>query len=682
MKKLTILLIVLASPLFVLAQSAEECYKKGQDYAKGLNGVTADYKEAFNWFLKAAEKGHIKSQAAIGGMYYMGLGVTKSNSEAIKWYTKAANQGDLDSQNQLGNLYTISQEFSEGLAWHRKAADRGNVQSQTMLGTMYFSGLGTDRDYAEASKWFRKAASQGDAIAQNALGEMYRYGYGMKVNHTEAFKLFKQAAEQGNADGQDNLGDMYYKGYGVSRSYSEALKWYLKSADQGNSAAQSSIGDIYYLGLGVKVDYTEALKWYRRAADRNEPEALYSIGLAYRDGHGVKADPAEAAKWFRKAANLEHDKAQNLLGMALTKGNGVKQDYTEAIKWFRLAADNDNYAAMNNLGHMYHYGKGVPVNLETAREWYKKSLKEKPDYKTAKDNLASVEKAIAEQSSKNKVAQNSAVAATPMQKNVSVRGNSPIDTQIPQTGKVSKNTFAIIIANENYSRETQVDYAINDGEVFRDYCQKTLGLPVKNIHYVANATLNDMIGELDWLQQVCTAYKGDASVIFYYAGHGLPDEATGSSYLLPIDGNSRILRTCYSTNELYQLLGQLPAKKVTVLMDACFSGAKRDGNMMASARGVAIKAKNSAPQGKMIVMSAATGDETAYKYDEMKHGLFTYFLLKKLKDTKGNVSLGDLSKYITDEVGRYSIVENGKSQTPTVQVTNALKPTWKSLKLE
>ena len=258
----------------------------------------------------------------------------------------------------------------------------------------------------------------------------------------------------------------------------------------------------------------------------------------------------------------------------------------------------------------------------------------------------------------------------------------PVDSNIPILGRVNKNTFAIIIANEDYQSETKVEYAKNDGEVFKNYCHKTLGLPKKNVHFVANATLNNIIGELYWLQQVCNAYGGDANVIFYYAGHGIPDEDTGSAYLMPTDGNSRLLRTCFSINELYESLGKLPAKKVTVLMDACFSGAKRNGGMLASARGVAIKSKASAPKGNMIVLSAAQGNETAYKYEDAKHGLFTYFLLKKLKDSKGDVTMGELSRYIQDQVKRYSIVENGKSQTPTVQASESLRGRWESMKFD
>ncbi len=260
--------------------------------------------------------------------------------------------------------------------------------------------------------------------------------------------------------------------------------------------------------------------------------------------------------------------------------------------------------------------------------------------------------------------------------------SSDVDVDIPLVSDIRKKTFAIIIANEDYQGETKVDYAKNDGEVFKSYSHKTLGLPEKNVHLVTNATLNNLIGELDWLQKVCDAFSGEANVIFYYAGHGIPDEATSSAYLLPTDGNIRLLRTCFSINELYETLGKLAAKKVTVLMDACFSGAKRDGNMLASARGVAIKAKAGAPKGNMIVLSAAQGDETAYKYEETGHGLFTYFLLKKLQETKGNVTMGELSKYLQEQVKRYSIVENGKSQTPSVQISDKLRNNWESLRFD
>jgi hypothetical protein len=260
--------------------------------------------------------------------------------------------------------------------------------------------------------------------------------------------------------------------------------------------------------------------------------------------------------------------------------------------------------------------------------------------------------------------------------------SSDVDVDIPTTKDENENMFAVIIANENYQEEVKVDYALNDGEMFKTYCNKVLGIPEKNIHIRKDATRNNMIAEMSWLQQVSKAYNGDARFVVYYAGHGIPDEKSGTSYLLPVDGKGSMLETGYSLQKFYKELGDMPSSGVTIFMDACFSGSKRGDGMLAAARGVAIKAKPQAPQGKMVVFSAAQGDETAYPYKDKGHGLFTYYLLKKLKETKGNVSLEELSSYITEKVSRESIVSNGKSQTPSISASQAIANEWKSIKLK
>lgn len=71
--------------------------------------------------------------------------------------------------------------------------------------------------------------------------------------------------------------------------------------------------------------------------------------------------------------------------------------------------------------------------------------------------------------------------------------------------------------------------------------------------------------------------------------------------MLPIDGYGSDVTTGYALDDLFKTLGNMPSKSVTIFLDACFSGAKRDGDMLASTRGVAIKVKQNAPQGNMVV---------------------------------------------------------------------------------
>ena len=261
-------------------------------------------------------------------------------------------------------------------------------------------------------------------------------------------------------------------------------------------------------------------------------------------------------------------------------------------------------------------------------------------------------------------------------------GNSDIDVNIPINKNINDKTFAVVIANENYRREDQVIFAKNDGETFRKYCIQTLGLPEKNIHIVIDATLNDIRAEINWISNVADIFKSDANIIFYYAGHGIPDESLGTSYLLPVDGYGSDVATGYKLDNLYSKLGVLPVKNITVFMDACFSGAQRSGKMLASARGVAIKASAGKPVGNMVVFSAAQGDETAYPYREKGHGMFTYFLLKKLQESKGEATLGELGNYITNNVRQESIIVNSKSQTPTVTASASIGDKWQGIKLK
>lgn len=263
-----------------------------------------------------------------------------------------------------------------------------------------------------------------------------------------------------------------------------------------------------------------------------------------------------------------------------------------------------------------------------------------------------------------------------------VLGLSDVDINIPVNPQTSDRTFAVIIANEKYMREVEVQFAANDGKIFKDYCEKTLGVPQNNIHYVQDATFGTMKSEIKWICDVIKAYNGEAKIIFYYSGHGMPDENDRSAYLLPTDGFSSDFETAINLDDLYNRLSLNPIESVTIFLDACFSGSIRDNGMLANARSVKIKPKENIVNGNMLVFSAATGDETAYPYTDKQHGLFTYYLLKKLQETTGDVNFGDLTNYVISNVSQQSVVINQKSQTPQLNVSSSLEGKWQELKLK
>jgi hypothetical protein len=259
--------------------------------------------------------------------------------------------------------------------------------------------------------------------------------------------------------------------------------------------------------------------------------------------------------------------------------------------------------------------------------------------------------------------------------------DSDVDSNIPQTSKKNENTFAFIVANENYP-DAPVPYSLNDGRMFAEYCEKAFGIPKANINMYEDATYGKLIAMMDKVKSIAEAYEGDATVVIYYAGHGFPDDKQSAAYLLPIDGSgSDITTTGYSLEKLYAELSKLPLKDAIVFLDACFSGAKREDDMLAQSRGVAIKVKQERPAGKMLVFSASQGDETAHQMEEKHHGMFTYFLLKGIQQNGGDVTMGDLTTYVTKNVKRQSVVINNKKQTPTVIPSDAILDTWQTIKI-
>ena len=245
---------------------------------------------------------------------------------------------------------------------------------------------------------------------------------------------------------------------------------------------------------------------------------------------------------------------------------------------------------------------------------------------------------------------------------------SDVDINIPKGKGNNPNTFAVIIANENYENVPAVPMANNDGEVFSKYCEQTLGLPQTNIRKYTNATYGVINRAVRDICNIANAYDGKINVIFYYAGHGVPSERTRDAFLMPVDAiGTEPEDDCYSLNTLYKNLGATNAQSIVVFLDACFSGTMEDGkSLIASARGVAIKAKQNTPVGNMVVFSAASGDQTAFPHREQGHGMFTYFLLKKLQESKGKATLKELGEYITSNVKQQSVLLNKKLQTPTV----------------
>ena len=174
--------------------------------------------------------------------------------------------------------------------------------------------------------------------------------------------------------------------------------------------------------------------------------------------------------------------------------------------------------------------------------------------------------------------------------------------------------------------------------------------------------------------------QGKAEVIFYYAGHGMPHETTKESYLMPVDISALNIEDGIKLTWLYSKLTEYNSKSVLVFLDACFSGGARNQGLL-SARGVKIKPKENIVTGNCIVFTSSSDIQSSLPYKEKQHGMFTYYLLKKLQESIGNLTLGELSDYLYENVAINSLKVNSKEQTPKTLVSPEIIDNWKQIKL-
>jgi hypothetical protein len=264
---------------------------------------------------------------------------------------------------------------------------------------------------------------------------------------------------------------------------------------------------------------------------------------------------------------------------------------------------------------------------------------------------------------------------------------SDVDRDIPDLGAFNQNRFALIIGNEDYASqqtdlavESNVEFARNDASAFREYAIHALGIPAENIELLLDATTGKMKQSLSRLSLLAKNSRGDAEIYFYYAGHGLPDEITKEPFLIPVDISGKNVTDGIKLSDTYRMLTEYPSKRVVVFLDACFSGGARSQGLLSS-RGIKIKPKEELLNGNLVVFSASSGEQASLGYSIKEHGLFTYYLLKKLKESKANITYKELADYLNDEVGLNSVVVNSKEQNPQTNVSSQIKNQWQNWKL-
>lgn len=238
------------------------------------------------------------------------------------------------------------------------------------------------------------------------------------------------------------------------------------------------------------------------------------------------------------------------------------------------------------------------------------------------------------------------------------------------------NRFALVIGNEDYnsfkqttSYEVNVDYAVQDATAFAAYATSYLGVPKENVILLKNATYAQMNFNLNKLMMMSKTNPGNVELCIFYAGHGQHDVDSKETYLVPVDVSISSPTAGIKLDKLYADLGECKAKRTMVFMDACYSGV---------GRGIVIKPKEAAIKGNVVVFTATSSTQRSMPYQDKKHGLFTYFLLKTIKDANGQISVENLYDKVRKEVVKNSIWINNSEQTPELINGEGIEAGWEN----
>jgi len=251
-------------------------------------------------------------------------------------------------------------------------------------------------------------------------------------------------------------------------------------------------------------------------------------------------------------------------------------------------------------------------------------------------------------------------------------------------GVSNPDAFAVVVGVANYRDVSRVEYARQDAEAMRRYLVEAFGYQEGNVVFLPDPSKADLertfgtAGNAEGQLYNWTSRKPNQSDVFvYYVGHGAPSIKEKKGYLVPADASPDYIEiNGYPLDVFYANLNKVPARSVTVVLDACFTGETPDvagkvSSFLGNASPLVPATLPPELPTNATVMTAGTDAQLASWYPEKKHSLFTYYLLKGLRgeadaDKDGTITLGEMKSYLDENVTYTARRLYGRDQTPEV----------------
>ena len=239
-----------------------------------------------------------------------------------------------------------------------------------------------------------------------------------------------------------------------------------------------------------------------------------------------------------------------------------------------------------------------------------------------------------------------------------------------------KNIWAVVIGINNYQNVRHLKYATKDAKAFYNYLVKTLRIPEENVSLLLNSQAHlYKIRSVLGTHLKRNAGKDDMVMIFF-AGHGATEEDSMSpdgdgleKYILPYDADLKNLyASALPMSEISKIFSRIYSERLIFIADACYSGASGGRTIGINGKRANISDafidRISSGKGRVII-TASGANEVSVEHDELKHGVFTYYMLEALKgkadmDKDGIITVDEVYNYVSINVP----LATGQSQHP------------------
>jgi len=301
-----------------------------------------DYEKSFYWLNKAIELGYIgayKNKAVV--LYLLGhfdeavcvlkeasekglpdaeylIGVfyqrEKDATNAFVWYQKAAEKGHVPSESLVGtyllNGSTGKVNIEKGLKFIESAASKGHPEAIHNLAVLYERGVGVQKDIRHAFELYCDAAERGYFLSQCrvATARVVEQRQDLvSCPDDEILSWMLKGTEKGKYQCATIAATMLFNGIGSEVDVESAIELYKQGAEQGDVFAQTNLASHYYAGERIPKDYAKAMYWYNKAAESNEPCALMRLGVMYAEGMNGKKDVELGISYLKRALSVYKD---------------------------------------------------------------------------------------------------------------------------------------------------------------------------------------------------------------------------------------------------------------------------------------------------------------------------------------------------------------------------------------